>query len=285
MILKNFLKIKALMILVLIPILVTTNLNDAVAKKKSGKSKKSKHSKVARSYNPTATKALAIETIKNNSQSISELAGLSSNVAIQDNLAYQQPAENFSIDNNVVGDNGEDIAELEQEDDVIVDIETFRLLWMQYVDEDNKTLACGVKKEEIMNRIMNWLGTPYRFGGMTNRAIDCSAWTQRVYAESAKLLLPRTAREQFEVGKLIKRKGLEFGDLVFFHTYSMRFPSHVGIYLGDNLFAHASSRFGVTVSSLESTYYNNRFIGGKRISLRDANRYTVNDENEEESEQ
>lgn len=284
MILKNYLKIKALMILVLIPILIMTNLDDAVAKKKSSKKKKSKH-KTTRHYNPTATKALAIETIKNNSQAISELAGLGSNITIQDNLAYQQQGENFSIDNNVVGDNGEDIAELEQEDDVIVDIETFRTLWMQFVDGDSKLLACGVKKEDIMSRIMEWLGTPYRFGGMTNRAIDCSAWTQRVYAESAKLLLPRTAREQFEVGKLIKMKSLQFGDLVFFHTYSMRFPSHVGIYLGDNLFAHASSRFGVTVSSLQSTYYNNRFIGGKRVSAKEASRYTVVDENDEESEQ
>jgi cell wall-associated NlpC family hydrolase len=67
----------------------------------------------------------------------------------------------------------------------------------------------------------------------------------------------------------VNRKDLQFGDLIFFHTRRHAYVSHVGIYLGDNLFAHASSKYGVTVSSLESTYYNNRFIGAKRITARD----------------
>ena len=120
-----------------------------------------------------------------------------------------------------------------------------------------------------MDAIMDWLGTPYHFGGSNNRGIDCSAFVLTIFDYSAHISLPRTAREQFTVGMKIKKSELEFGDLVFFHTYSRSFASHVGIYLGDNLFAHSSSRYGVTVSSLESTFYNKRFIGGRRLSSRD----------------
>jgi cell wall-associated NlpC family hydrolase len=71
------------------------------------------------------------------------------------------------------------------------------------------------------------------------------------------------------VGQRVSRENLEFGDLVFFHTYSRKFVSHVGIYLSDNLFAHASSRLGVTISSLNSTYYNTRYVAGRRLSSKD----------------
>jgi cell wall-associated NlpC family hydrolase len=71
---------------------------------------------------------------------------------------------------------------------------------------------------------------------------------------------------QYEEGKTVKREDLQFGDLIFFHTLKHTYVSHVGIYLGDNLFAHASSRYGVTVSSLESTYYGSRMIGARRFS-------------------
>ncbi|MBK9248210.1 MAG: C40 family peptidase [Ignavibacteria bacterium] len=68
---------------------------------------------------------------------------------------------------------------------------------------------------------------------------------------------------------------MQFGDVVFFHTRKRVYVSHVGIYLGDNLFAHASSRYGVTVSSLESDYYNKRLIGVKRLQQVDAARYAL----------
>jgi len=93
------------------------------------------------------------------------------------------------------------------------------------------------------------------------------------------VLLPRTAREQILVGRNVKRNELDFGDLVFFHTYSRKFASHVGIYLGDNLFAHASSVMGVTISSLNSTYYNNRYIGGRRLSSKDMVNYKITNRN------
>jgi hypothetical protein len=78
--------------------------------------------------------------------------------------------------------------------------------------------------------------------------------------------LPRTAREQFQFGYEVPPSDLQKGDLIFFRTYAS-FPSHVGIYLGDNRMIHASSRsHRVVISSLDSPYYRARFIGAKRIA-------------------
>jgi peptidoglycan endopeptidase LytE len=108
------------------------------------------------------------------------------------------------------------------------------------------------------------LNIPYRFGGNTLVGIDCSAYVKKVYSLVG-VSLPRSAREQFAEGKPVDNSELSMGDLVFFKTYAS-FPSHVGIYLGDNLFIHASSRSKkVTIDSLETPYYIKRFIGAKRL--------------------
>jgi len=105
---------------------------------------------------------------------------------------------------------------------------------------------------------------PYRFGGNSILGIDCSAYVKKVYGLLG-IQLPRTAREQFQTGEAVDKDELSIGDLVFFKTYAS-FPSHVGIYLGNNLFIHASSRGKkVTIDSLETPYYLKRFIGGKRL--------------------
>lgn len=109
------------------------------------------------------------------------------------------------------------------------------------------------------------LDIPYKFGGSSFMGIDCSAYVQKVYG-FLNTQLPRTAREQFRVGEAVDKDELSVGDLVFFRTYAS-FPSHVGIYLGDNLFIHASSRDKkVTINSLNAPYYLKRFIGAKRIA-------------------
>jgi cell wall-associated NlpC family hydrolase len=108
------------------------------------------------------------------------------------------------------------------------------------------------------------LDIPYRFGGTTLRGIDCSAYVQRVFG-MLQMPIPRTAREQYQVGARIGRDDLSVGDLVFFRTYAS-FPSHVGIYLGDNLFIHASSVVRkVTIDSIDQNYYRKRFLGGRRL--------------------
>lgn len=108
------------------------------------------------------------------------------------------------------------------------------------------------------------LHLPYRFGGNNFTGLDCSFFVKKVYSMVG-ITLPRSAREQFTVGVPIAKDELQPGDLVFFRTYA-KFPSHVGIYLGDNLFIHASTRAKkVTIDSLEAPYYLQRYIGAKRI--------------------
>lgn len=171
---------------------------------------------------------------------------------------------------------GEDLAELEEEDDVVVDMDAFRSLWLSYIDSDpndpsaRETTDGGIARQAIMDEIMNWIGTTYVYGGTSKSGIDCSAFTRAVFAGAGDVTLPRTAATQWNVGRPIRnRSEMKFGDLIFFHTRKEVYVSHVGIYLGDNLFAHASSRYGVTVSSLESTYYDTRLIGVRRLEHRD----------------
>ena len=119
-------------------------------------------------------------------------------------------------------------------------------------------------KDRVIRVAQRMLDIPYRFGGTTLRGIDCSAYVQKVF-RFLNIPLPRTAREQFHHGEDVTRDELATGDLVFFRTYA-RFPSHVGIYLGNNQFIHASSvDKKVTIDSLETPYYSKRFIGGRRL--------------------
>jgi cell wall-associated NlpC family hydrolase len=121
------------------------------------------------------------------------------------------------------------------------------------------------KREKVMMEIVKYLNTPYLYGGNNKLGIDCSAFTQNVFQNSLNIKLPRTAREQFVKGEIIKsKKLLRFGDLIFFDTTKNSYPGHVGIYLGDYLFAHASFSKGVTVSSLQSSYFNTRYVGARR---------------------
>lgn len=110
----------------------------------------------------------------------------------------------------------------------------------------------------------SFLGARYLFGGSSRTALDCSSFTQQVFRDQ-KIHLPRTAREQFSVGSEVVRGDLQKGDLVFFQTYA-RFPSHVGIYIGNRKMIHASSRDRhVVISSMDTPYYLGRFLGARRI--------------------
>ncbi|MFZ2223550.1 MAG: NlpC/P60 family protein [Candidatus Deferrimicrobium sp.] len=119
-------------------------------------------------------------------------------------------------------------------------------------------------KDRLLRVAQRMLAVPYRFGGTTLWGLDCSGFVQKTFA-FLDLGLPRTAREQFREGAKVAKADLSPGDLVFFRTYA-KYPSHVGIYLGDNRFVHASSRDRkVTVESLDTPYYMKRYIGAKRL--------------------
>ena len=124
----------------------------------------------------------------------------------------------------------------------------------------------GGIKDKLIRIAHAMLDIPYRFGGSSVFGIDCSAYVQKVFG-LLDIVLPRTAREQFNLGKLVGKDELSIGDLVFFRKYA-KFPSHVGIYLGDNRFIHASSTDRkVTIDSLDAPYYIKRFVGARRLPL------------------
>lgn len=139
---------------------------------------------------------------------------------------------------------------------------------------DHDTVNIAVLREPDLNsdnlkllksKAFGFLGTRYRFGGSTRNGLDCSAFVQKVFNEMD-VNLPRTAREQFERGEAVSHGDMQKGDLIFFRTYAS-FPSHVGIYLGNNRMIHASSRDRrVVISSVDTPYYRSRFIGAKRIA-------------------
>jgi peptidoglycan endopeptidase LytE len=112
--------------------------------------------------------------------------------------------------------------------------------------------------------VKNFLGVPYRLGGSTLKGIDCSAFVKKIY-EIFNVQLPRTAGEQFLFGRKVEKNQLEEGDLVFFKTRRAN-HGHVGIYIGDNQFIHASSRNKeVKVDNLDTPYFHQRFLRGVRV--------------------
>jgi len=120
--------------------------------------------------------------------------------------------------------------------------------------------------KELKKSAYGFLGTRYRFGGSSKSGgIDCSGFVQKVFRE-LEVSLPRTAREQFEVGNAVAPGDLQKGDLIFFSTYAT-YASHVGIYLGNNRMIHASSRDRqVVISPMNTAYFRSRYLGAKRIT-------------------
>ena len=115
----------------------------------------------------------------------------------------------------------------------------------------------------IISKAQEYMGVPYIFGGTTPHGFDCSGYVQYVFAR-LDIKLPRTADVQFQAGTPVSTTELIPGDLVFFETYTAG-ASHVGIYVGDGNFIHASSSRGVTISSLSQAYYSSHYIGARRI--------------------
>ncbi len=119
------------------------------------------------------------------------------------------------------------------------------------------------KVAAVIATAKKYIGTPYKFGGTTPKAFDCSGYLQYVFQENG-MMLPRTADEQFKLGRNAKTAELEAGDLVFFETYE-KGASHCGIYLGGGKFIHASTSKGVRIDELSGDYWNTHYYGGKHI--------------------
>lgn len=123
------------------------------------------------------------------------------------------------------------------------------------------------ERQNLIKQAKDLLGVPYKLGGDGLKGIDCSAFVRKMFS-AFDVSLPRTAREQYDVGKKIERNQLTTGDLVFFRTkQSDPHPTHVGIFMGNDQFIHASAlgKGGVRIDSLSSEFYDRRFIGATRI--------------------
>jgi len=118
-------------------------------------------------------------------------------------------------------------------------------------------------KSRLMDQYANWKGVRYRLGGSSRSGIDCSAFVQRTFQEQFGLTLPRSTSEQQEIGKSVSRNKLVTGDLVLFRAGST--GRHVGIYIGNNQFVHASTSSGVVISSMNEPYWNKRYNEARRV--------------------
>ena len=118
-------------------------------------------------------------------------------------------------------------------------------------------------ERQIRDAVRRWSGTPHKMGGNDRTGIDCSGFVQKVYSELFHIHLPRSTQMQVQIGTLVNSKELRCGDLIFFHPPNK--IRHVGIYLSDGEFAHASASQGVTISSLHTPYWRKAYWTSKRI--------------------
>ncbi|HKM95197.1 MAG TPA: NlpC/P60 family protein [Buttiauxella sp.] len=123
----------------------------------------------------------------------------------------------------------------------------------------------GNIRSAILSQYSNWKGTRYHLGGTTHKGVDCSALMQKIFSASFGKSLPRTTTQQILDGQQVSKEKLKPGDLVFFKTSpGMR---HVGVYVGDNKFIHASSSVGVTMSSLANHYWVEHYETARRLEV------------------
>ncbi len=159
-----------------------------------------------------------------------------------------------------------------KESEPIVDTKTNRVAEIESATKTQLKYAVllNTEVESLPNKYLlesvdEWYGVRYRVGGNTTKGVDCSGFTVAVYAAVYGIMLPRVSREQFRTSRRISTTELKEGDLVFFDTRFRGSVSHVGVYLGNNKFAHASVSKGVMVNDLFEPYYLKRFVGAGRI--------------------
>ena len=119
---------------------------------------------------------------------------------------------------------------------------------------------------KLKKGIASWLGTPYRWGKETKKVgTDCSGFTQGLFREVFKIRLPRVSRDQHRMGRSVSRRDLLPGDLVFFDTLDQGRITHVGVYVGNDRFAHAGSSKGVVYAKLTLRYFKRAYRGARRV--------------------
>ena len=118
-------------------------------------------------------------------------------------------------------------------------------------------------EKRILDEYRQWQGTRHKMGGTGSKGIDCSGFVKAVYRDVFNIDLPRTTREQVKQGKPLAFKELQPGDLVFFKPPT--YARHVGIFLSQSEFVHASKNKGVTVSKIDAHYWGKYYWTARRI--------------------
>ena len=122
----------------------------------------------------------------------------------------------------------------------------------------------NITNTNLFLKIDEWWGTNYCMGGTTKDCVDCSGFTGNIVRDIYRINLPRTASEQYTESNRVDRESLKEGDLVFFKT-KKGYINHVGIYLCNNKFVHASTSNGVTITDLDEHYWQGKYAGGGRV--------------------
>ena len=119
---------------------------------------------------------------------------------------------------------------------------------------------------ELLAQMEKWYGTQYCFGGSTDSCIDCSSFTQVILRDVYNVKIPRNSQQQFDASTKIETENLKEGDLVFFNTVSASMIiTHVGVYVCNNKFVHASTSKGVTINDLSEKYFAKAYRGAGRF--------------------
>ena len=119
---------------------------------------------------------------------------------------------------------------------------------------------------ELLAQMEKWFGTQYCFGGSTDSCIDCSSFTQVILRDVYNVKIPRNSQQQFDASTKIETENLKEGDLVFFNTVSASMIiTHVGVFVCNNKFVHASTSKGVTINDLSEKYFAKAYRGAGRF--------------------
>ena len=128
---------------------------------------------------------------------------------------------------------------------------------MASVEEESTDSA-----DQLVKEAKKYLGVPYAWGGSSPNGFDCSGFLNYVFDKGSDINLPRTVSEIYKEGTKVSKP--EVGDIVFFETYKPG-ASHAGIYIGNDQFIHSSSSKGVSITSMDNSYWSKRYLGAKSI--------------------